>query len=82
MAVLDARICGGPNDEGTLAVPPVRDLVDLGDSPWRDHSPASMSQVRQASPNAASPSLVGPWPSSSMETSCTAKSRTPLRAAA
>jgi len=42
MAVLDARICGGPNDEGTLAVPAMRDLVDLGDSPWSDHSPASM----------------------------------------
>ena len=68
------------NDEGTLAVPAVRHVVDLGHSPWSDHSPASMPEVWEASPNAACPSLVGPGPSSTLETYCTAKSRAPLRA--
>jgi len=62
-------------------VPAVRDVVDLGESPWRDHSPASMQEVREASPHAASPPLVGPRTSSTVETSCTPESRTPLRAA-
>ena len=70
------------NDEGTLAVPAVRDVVDLGNAPWRDHSAASMQEVREASPNAACPSLVGSWPASTVETSLPAKSRTSLRAAA
>jgi len=30
------------HDERTLAMPTVRDLVDLGDSPWSDHSSAPM----------------------------------------
>jgi len=49
-------------------MPPVPDMVDLGDSPWHDHSATSMPQVRQASPRAASPALVWPWTSSRMET--------------
>jgi len=72
----------GWNDEGTLAVPAVRDMVDLGNSPWRDHSAEALQEVREASPHAASPPLVGPWPTSAVETSCAAESRTPLRAAA
>jgi len=63
-------------------MPAVRDLVDLGNSPWRDHSATSMSQVRQASSNTASPSLVWARSTSPVETSCAAESRAPLCAAA
>ena len=68
----------GWNDEGALAVSAVRDMVDLGDSPWRDHSATSMQEVREASPNAARPSLVGTRTSSTLETSCAAESRATL----
>jgi len=63
-------------------VPAVRDVVDLGDSPWRDHSAEAMQEVRQASPHAASTALVWARTSPTVETSCAAESRTPLCAAA
>jgi len=62
-------------------VPAVRDVVDLGDTPWRDHSAEALQEVREASPNAASTALVWARTSSPVETSCTAESRTPLCAA-
>jgi len=63
-------------------VPPVCHVVDMGNSPWRDHSAEALQEVREASPNTARPALVGSWQASTVETSCAAESRTPLCAAA